>query len=83
MKAIPGEDAGTEPGKKRNGHGPAFGADVASSQGLTDGVISFKADGQYGQYGGVRGNQLDKSHDQTCPSKRMILLHAYHTWSQL
>lgn len=47
---VPGENAGAEPSEEGDGHGPAFGADVTGPQRLTDGVITFKADGQNGQH---------------------------------
>lgn len=55
-ETLPGEDAGAKPSEKGDGHGPAFGADVAGPQRLTDGVIAFEADGQNGQHRRVRRN---------------------------
>lgn len=53
---IPGENASAEPSEKGDGHGPAFRANVAGPQRLTDGVIAFETDGQNGQHRGVRSN---------------------------
>ena len=62
----PCEECSEQPGQQADDQGARLRADVAGLEGLAYRVVTFEADGQYGEHGGVSHCQLHKRHHLTC-----------------
>ena len=62
----PCEDCSKQPGQQADDEGARLRADIAGLEGFADRVVTFEADGQYGEHGGMGHCQLHKRHHLTC-----------------
>jgi hypothetical protein len=65
----PREDCREQPGQQADDKRSSLRTNVTRLQGLADRVVTFEADGQNGQHGGMSNCQLHERHHFTCNVK--------------